>query len=74
MSQKRAETVLDYCIHNTGSELTDTEKEELKELSQAIGYASSNLVYDDNGKEDPDASRRVTVKFIVRLEKSEPEQ
>lgn len=70
LSQKRAETVLDYCIHDTGSGLTDTEKDELKELSQAIGYASSNLVYDDNGKEDPDASRRVTVKFIVRLDKS----
>lgn len=74
LSQKRAQTVLDYCLHDAGAELTDAEKEELTKLSQAIGYASSNLVYDDKGIEDPDASRRVTVTFIVRLDKSGAEK
>ena len=68
LSQKRADTVLDYCVNSTGSGLDSTQKTKLQQLSTAIGYSSSDLIYDDRGNEDMDASRRVAIKFFINVD------
>lgn len=65
LSQNRAEAVLNYCLNSTENGLSDREKEMLENLSTAVGYSCTNLVYDENGTEDADASRRVVVKFFI---------
>lgn len=68
LSQNRAETVLDYCVNSTGSDMNSSQKAKLQQLATAIGYSSSDLVYDDRGNEDMDASRRVAIKFFINVE------
>ena len=68
LSQKRADTVLDYCVNSTGSGLNSAQKEKMQQLSTAIGYSSSDLIYDDRGNEDMDASRRVAIKFFINVD------
>ncbi len=59
LSEERAEAVDDYCY------------EKYSELSNYIstrGCASDNLIYDEEGNEDREASRRVEFKVILDLE------
>ena len=67
LSQKRADAVLDYCLNSTENGLSDEEKDLLRELAVAAGYSSTNLVYDEKGNEDAQASRRVAIKFYIDL-------
>lgn len=68
LSQSRAKAVLDYCVSgNTGLESSVTS--EFKSLMQAVGYADDYPVKDKNGKENKDASRRVSFKFVISIEK-----
>lgn len=65
LSQKRAEAVLNYCIGDASDALNKNQKEKLKMKSEAKGYSYTDLVYDENGKEKSDESRRVEIKFIL---------
>ena len=46
--------------------LTRSQKLMLQEILTAKGRSYSDLVYDSEGKEDPDASRRVEFKFSLK--------
>lgn len=65
LSEKRAQAVLDYCLSSSSTSMNRDQKERLNEIATVIGYSFSDLVYDENGNEDSDASRRVAIKFYV---------
>ena len=68
LSQNRADAIKNYCLKSKKNQMTDDQKKQLKKVATSIGYASSDLVRDENGKEDPDKSRRVAIKFFVTVE------
>ena len=64
LSQERALNVAMYCLNmNT---LTSQQKTQLKNIITAQGRSNSNPVYDVNGKEDQQRSRRVEIKFRLK--------
>ena len=65
LSQKRAEAVLRYCIESEANGLDDAQRMQLQSLSNAEGYSFSDPIYDSEGNEDMDASRRVAIKFFL---------
>lgn len=58
LSEQRAASVADYCI----SKVPD-----IASIIETKGCGSSNLVYDENGNENADASRRVAFKFALNV-------
>lgn len=65
LSEKRAKNVKNYCLSSdTG---VDTTK--LSKTMETIGYSQSKPVYDSKGNVDFDASRRVSFRFIINLDK-----
>ena len=64
LSQNRALNVAKYCL-NTGT-LTQTQKTRLKSIITAQGRSFSDPVYDENGVEDQERSRRVEIKFRLK--------
>ena len=64
LSQDRALQVALYCLNM--SSLTRQQKLRLQEILTAKGRSYSDLVYDADGNEDPDASRRVEFKFSLK--------
>lgn len=58
LSEQRAASVADYCI----SKVPD-----IASIIEKKGCGSSNLVYDENGNENADASRRVAFKFALNV-------
>ena len=69
LSQKRAYEVAEYCLGDKSGILTDSQLEEMRTLISATGRSYSNPVYDDQGKIDMVASRRV--EFLFRLKDEE---
>lgn len=67
LSQKRAEEVLNYCISSNYNGLNEIQKSTLQGLSTAIGYSSSDPILTETGREDMDASRRVSIKFYIKV-------
>lgn len=67
LSQKRADNVKNYCLSEKAG-LDSKVTSDLKKLMQAVGCASDNPVFDKNGKEDEDASRRVSFRFNINLD------
>ena len=67
LSQERALNVAKYCLSMPS--LTSRQKELLKKIVTAQGRADSDLVYNADGTENQDRSRRVEIKF--RLKDSE---
>lgn len=65
LSEKRAENVKAYCLSAESG--ADTAK--LASTLEAVGYSNSKPVYDIDGKVDMAASRRVSFRFIVNLNK-----
>lgn len=59
LSEARAEAVDDYCYELYPS---------LSDYIDTVGCASDELIYDENGEEDAEASRRVTFKILLNLE------
>lgn len=59
LSEERAYMVEDYCYEN----YTD-----LSFLMDVVGCASDELIYDENGNEDSEASRRVVFKITLDAE------
>ena len=64
LSQDRALQVALYCLDMPS--LTREQKTKLQQILTAKGRSYSDLVYDENGNEDPDASRRVEFKFSLK--------
>ncbi len=64
LSQDRALQVALYCLNMPS--LTRTQKLKLQQILTAKGRSYSDLVYGPDGKEDPDASRRVEFKFSLK--------
>ena len=64
LSQDRALQVALYCLDM--SSLTRAQKARLQQILTAKGRSYSDLVYDADGVEDSDASRRVEFKFSLK--------
>ena len=64
LSQNRALNVAKYCL-NMGT-LTQPQKTRLKSIITAQGRSFSDPVYDENGVEDQERSRRVEIKFRLK--------
>ncbi len=64
LSQDRALQVALYCLNM--STLSRVQKLKLQQILTAKGRSYSDLVYDADGVEDPDASRRVEFKFSLK--------
>jgi len=68
LSQSRAAAVAEYLYGIMNEFLSAEECDRLMSRLTANGKSSSNLVYDENGNEDADASRRVEIKFRLQDE------
>lgn len=68
LSQSRAYAVASYLYENRGRFLNEEESRTLLGRLTANGKSNSNLILNENGTEDADASRRVEVKFRLRDE------
>ena len=64
LSQDRALQVALYCLDLPG--LNPQQLAKLQQILTAKGRSSSDLIYDANGFEDKDASRRVEFKFSLK--------
>lgn len=64
LSENRANAVMEYC----SSLLDEKQGAMFNELAASRGYGESDLVYDEDGYEDKDASRRVAIKFILNVD------
>ena len=64
LSQDRALQVAMYCLDMPS--LTRAQKLKLQQILTAKGRSYSDLVYGPDGREDPDASRRVEFKFSLK--------
>lgn len=68
LSNERADNVKAYFLSaDCGVDANYTGK--LQDMLVAMGYAYDKPVYDENGEVDMDASRRVSFRFVVNLEK-----
>lgn len=67
LSQRRADAVLNYCLSNDAFGLNRNQKDRLNAIATTVGYSYADLVYDSSGNEDADASRRVAVKFYLKV-------
>lgn len=65
LSQERAYAVMDFLFS-----LEFEEKEKLKQLVVASGRSFLDPIYDENNKEDKDASRRIEIKFSLKNEEA----
>lgn len=64
LSQNRAQTVAEYCWNM--SSLTQTQRILLQRIMSSKGRSSNDLVYNEDGTENKDASRRVEFKFSLK--------
>lgn len=65
LSQKRAEAVRQWCMDSAEGSLTAAQNTRFEEISSATGYSCADPIYDETGKEDAAASRRVEIRFCV---------
>ncbi len=68
LSQERALAVAEYLLSLTDSGISEEEFSQIQQLLSANGHSWSNLIYDENGEIDADASRRVEIKFRLKDE------
>lgn len=66
LSQNRADSVLNFCLSDE-SGLTKAQVSTIKGLMATMGYASERPVFNADGTENMDASRRVGFRFIVNV-------
>ena len=64
LSQERALSVAKYCTSMTT--LTSRQRDQLKKIITAQGRADSDLIYNPDGTENQDRSRRVEIKFRLK--------
>jgi len=68
LSKARADSVKDYCL-SAECGVDTAYATTLQSMLETIGYAYDKPIYDENGEVDMDASRRVSFRFIVNVEK-----
>lgn len=68
LSQNRALAVASYVLSDNYSAISSDTKAYLRKIVTANGRSESNLIYDANGEENADASRRVEFKFRLQDE------
>lgn len=68
LSQERAFSVASYCFENYDKHMPDSSIEQLREVVTANGRSWNDLVYNADGTENSDASRRVEFKFRLKDE------
>ena len=68
LSQNRALAVARYCLADDGKMLDEWEVDTLRPIVTANGRSYSNLIYNEDGTENADASRRVEFKFRLTEE------
>lgn len=68
LSQTRALAVANYVLSDEFTAISREDKNFLRSIMTANGRSESNLIYDENGVEDADASRRVQFKFRLQDE------
>lgn len=66
LSQKRADAVMEYILSDDCG-MTPEHREAFRNSVTAKGYSWDRLIYDENGVEDKDASRRVAFRFLIDL-------
>ena len=71
LSQKRADSVMQYAIQSKNNGMTEQERNVMGQIAKATGYSFSDPVFNENGEEDMDASRRVAVKFYLKVNTKE---
>ena len=74
LSSERAESVLQYCLESMENGLSEEDKAAIGAMAGTVGHASDQPVYAEDGEIDMDASRRVTVRFVLRTEVTAPEE
>lgn len=66
LSQRRALAVATYCLQDGFGGFTQTERDYMRTIVTANGRSSSNPIYNADGTENLDASRRVEFKFRLK--------
>lgn len=69
LSQRRALAVVSFCLGDSFEGMSRSEKEELRGMITANGRSESQIIYNPDGTENKESSRRVEIKF--RLKDSE---
>ena len=67
LSTRRAQSVYDAFV-NGENELTEAQMKDMKELLVTKGYSYTSPVYDKDGKEDQEKSRRVEIRFFIKID------
>ncbi|KZL88603.1 OmpA family protein [Clostridium magnum] len=70
LSQKRANSIVNYILSNEFKDLDDSNKDILKTLITANGKSNSRLIKNADGTVNSDKSRRVLFKFRLKDEES----
>lgn len=68
LSEKRAEAVAEYYKTESTNALSGEDRQAFTELLEVKGCSYDNPIYSENGEVDMDASRRVTFRFMMKLE------
>ena len=67
LSEKRADAVMKYILHNAEGALEGKDRESFTKMLKSTGKSFNDPVYDDDGQIDMDASRRVEIKFHLNV-------
>lgn len=70
LSKARADSVKEYCLSDECG-IDAAYSAALQSMLETVGYAYDKPIYDANGEVDMAASRRVSFRFVVNLEKQE---
>lgn len=70
LSQKRANSILNYILSSEFKDLDDSNKQELKSLITANGKSDSRVIKNPDGTVNESKSRRVVFKFRLKDEES----
>lgn len=65
LSQKRAYSVVEYCLRDDSKVLKKSERDHMRKIMTANGRSYSDVIK-KHGKEDKAASRRVEIKFRLK--------
>lgn len=69
LSQQRADSVKEYILENAESKLEAGDFESFKFILSAVGKSFNDPVFGEDGLVDMDASRRVEIKFYIKMSK-----
>jgi outer membrane protein OmpA-like peptidoglycan-associated protein len=66
LSQKRALSVVKYCLQSKNLNISGTQQEQLRKMLTANGKSESIPINQSNGEIDKEKSRRVEIKFRLK--------